>query len=317
LTTAVFLHQIGTISAACPLSHLHEDTGEGVSAANPHLAANQHSLKVNKTPLVHFKIPPKDRHHSTAKPGYEIVIEGGVPVEKKMKMKENKDDNDNDNDERTTNRNLRDLQNMENFDLIDIMAQESSLDEPSYSNQNVGDGFAIPEGGYSAVRQDVIDMVLTNNQAFWPADILPPGTLCIVLRKIECQIHIYCVCVCICICICDCDCDCNHAFPSFHATPKSPPSHTKSIYKFLSFFFLSFSLLTWHKQTNKQTHYNIIDGPNYAGLLIRLAWHCAGSYRLSDGRGGCDGGAIRFPPESEWPDNKSLDEVRSFYNEKL
>jgi hypothetical protein len=172
LTTAAFL-QIGSTSAGCPLSHLHESGGEaGVSAANPHVAANQHSLKVHKTPLVHFKIPPKDRHHASAAPGFEIAMEGGVLVEKKKK-KENKDGKKDDENERA-NRDLQELQ--QKWDLVDIMHQESSLDEPSYSNQNVGDGFAKPEGGYGAVRQDVVDMVLTNNQAFWPADTLPPGT---------------------------------------------------------------------------------------------------------------------------------------------
>jgi hypothetical protein len=67
-----------------------------------------------------------------------------------------------------------------------------------------------------------------------------------------------------------------------------------------------FLYCSFHKQTK-----NILVGPNYAGLLIRLAWHCSGTYRISDGRGGCDGGSIRFPPLSEWADNKSLEQVRN------
>lgn len=95
--------------------------------------------------------------------------------------------------------------------------------------------------------------------------------------------------------------------PSLLSNPMDPEFNYAEEFKKLDYFALKKDL--YELMTNSQEWWPA-DWGHYGGLLIRLAWHSAGTYRMADGRGGGGNGNIRFAPIGSWPDNANLDKAR-------
>lgn len=95
--------------------------------------------------------------------------------------------------------------------------------------------------------------------------------------------------------------------PSPASSPMDHDFNYAEEFKKLDYFALKKDL--YDLMTNSQEWWPA-DWGHYGGLIIRLAWHSAGTYRIADGRGGGGNGNIRFAPIGSWPDNANLDKAR-------